>query len=80
MAASHGHGSYSGGSSGSDCFTIDICPDLLISALTAAAAVAFYLIYQAITMKAAGRKRSFHNFVQSHNFNQLLDFFTVGNF
>ena len=82
-AASHGHGSYSGGGSGGmgSCFTIDICPDLLISGLTAAAAAAFYFIYQAITVKAAGRKkRSFQNFVQSYNFNHLLDFFTVGNF
>ena len=58
-AASGGHGSYSGGSSGSDCFTIDICPDLLIAAIAAAAAAAFFLIYQGITMAPARRKRSF---------------------
>ena len=80
-AASGGHGSYSGGSGGMECFTLDICPDLLISGLTAAAAAAFYFIYQAITVKAAGRKkRSFQNFVQSYNLNHLFDFFTIGNF
>ena len=56
-AASGGYGSYSSMSSGSNCFTIDICPDLLLAAIAAAAAAAFYLIYQAITM-AMRRKRS----------------------
>ena len=64
-----------------ECFTIDICPDLLISGLTAAAAAAFYLIYMAITVKAGRRKkRSPQNFFQSYDFNHLLDFFTVGKF
>ena len=48
-AASGGHGSYSGGGGSSSCFTIDICPDLLIAAIAAAAAGAFYLIYTGIT-------------------------------
>ena len=65
-----------------ECFTIDIRPDLIISALTVAAAVAFLIIHQAITVKAMARrkKRSFPNFVQSYNFNHLFDFFTIGNF
>ena len=63
-----------------ECFTIDICPDLLISGLTAAAAAAFYFIYQAITVKAGRKKRSYQNFFQSYDFNHLLDFFTVGKF
>ena len=56
-AASGGYGSFSGGS-GSNCFTIDICPDLLLAGIAAAAAGAFFLIYQAITMAARRRKRS----------------------
>lgn len=47
-----------GGGSGSDCFTIDICPDLLIAGIAAAAAGAFFLIYQGITMAVRRRKRS----------------------
>lgn len=52
-------GSFSGhgGGSGSDCFTIDICPDLLIAGIAAAAAAAFFLIYQGITMAVRRRKR-----------------------
>ena len=54
-------GSFSGGGGGggSDCFTIDICPDILIAAIAAAAAGAFYLIYQGITMAMRRRKRGF---------------------
>ena len=55
-AASGGHGSYSGGGGSDSCFTIDICPDLLIAAIAAAAAGAFYLIYTGIT-KASRRRR-----------------------
>ena len=54
-------GSLSGGSSGggsSTCFDIDICPDLILAGLATFAAVAFFMIYQAITMAAvAPRKR-----------------------
>ena len=56
-AASGGYGSYSGGSSGGDCFTIDICPDLLLAAIAAASAGAFYLIYINITKSSAKRKK-----------------------
>ena len=63
-----------------DCFTIDICPDILISGLTAAAAAAFFFIYQAITVKAGRRKRSFQNFITSHDFGHIIDFFIGGKF
>ena len=56
-AASGGHGSYSGGGGSSSCFTIDICPDLLIAAIAAAAAGAFYLIYTGITKASAKRRK-----------------------
>ncbi len=54
-----GYGSYSGGhmKSGTSCFTIDICPDLLIALLAAAAAAAFFFLYQAITVAGRRRKR-----------------------
>ena len=57
-AGSGGHGSYDGGHGGGpmgSCFSIDICPDLILAAIAAAAAVAAFLIYQAITV--AGRKK-----------------------
>ena len=50
---------YSGGSGG-HCFTVDICPDLLLAAIAAAASVAFFLLYQGITM-VVGRKRRKRN-------------------
>ena len=40
---------------GTNCATIDICPDLLFGALFAAGAAAFAALYVAITM--AGRRR-----------------------
>ena len=49
-----GHGGMIGGT---DCFTIDICPDLLLAAFAAAAAAAFWLIYTAITQNAGRRKK-----------------------
>ena len=53
-------GSLSGGGdhgmteSGS-CFSLDICPDLILALIAAAAAAGFYFLYITITM--AGRKR-----------------------
>ena len=41
-------------SSGS-CFSLDICPDIILALLAAAAAAGFYFIYITITM--AGRRR-----------------------
>ena len=50
-------GSYDGmgGSSGGSCFSLDICPDILLALIAAAAAAGFYFLYITITM--AGRKR-----------------------
>ena len=56
-AGSGSHGSYGGGHGGGPmggCFSIDICPDLILAAIAAAAAAAAFLIYNAIT---AGRKK-----------------------
>ena len=45
-----------GGESGSgSCFSLDICPDLILALIAAAAAGGFYFLYITITM--AGRKR-----------------------
>ena len=57
-AASAIYGSFSGmgGGSGS-CFTLEICPDLLIAGIAVAAAAAFWLIYEAITMAGARRRK-----------------------
>ena len=57
------HGSFGSlGMGGTDCFTIDICPDLLLAAFAAAAAAAFWLIYTAITQNA-GRRRKKRSFI-----------------
>ena len=45
-----------GGGSG-ECYNVDICPDILLAAIAVAASVAFFLLYQAITMVPAGKKR-----------------------
>mgnify|MGYP006888804581 CR=1 FL=1 len=74
-AASGGYGSFSGMSSGSNCFTIDICPDLLIAGIAAAAAAAFFLIYQGITM--ASRRRRRRN-VDPTNASIVFDMLTLG--
>ena len=42
---------------GTNCATIDICPDLLFGGLFAAGAAAFAALYIAITMAAEKRKR-----------------------
>ena len=54
------YGSYGGGSSSfgsNSCFSIDICPDLIIAAVAAAAAAGVYLIYTAIVAKGKRRRR-----------------------
>ena len=49
-------GGYSDMSSGSgSCFSLDICPDIILALIAAAAAAGFYFIYITITM--AGRRR-----------------------
>ena len=47
---------------GTNCATIDICPDLLIGALFAAGAVAFFFLYQAITKAGERKKRQAEEF------------------
>ena len=53
------YGSFSGGgyggSPGGSCFSIDICPDLILAAIAAAAAAAAFFLY--ITITGAGRRR-----------------------
>lgn len=53
-------GSYSGmgGGGGGSCFSLDICPDLILAAIAAAAAAAAFLIYNAIVAAGRRRKRS----------------------
>ena len=76
-AASGGHGSYSGGGGSDSCFTIDICPDLLIAAIAAASAGAFYLIYTGITMASARRrKRSSSYMPNDDDLNDSISFAT----
>ena len=48
-------------SSGS-CFSLDICPDIILALLAAAAAAGFYFIYITITM--AGRRRRRRSLVE----------------
>ena len=50
-------GSLSLGGSGSSCFALNICPDLLLAAVAAGGAAAVYLLYRAITVKAGRKKR-----------------------
>ena len=65
-AGTSSHGSFGTfGMGGTDCFTIDICPDLLLAGFAAAAAAAFWLIYAAITMNAGRRKRSVAELAQT---------------
>lgn len=57
---------------GGSCFSIDICPDLIIAAITAAAAVAAVAIFNAIGVAAAG-KRSFGSFF-GHHASEFINF------
>lgn len=59
--ASQQYGSYDsgyGGTPGGSCFSIDICPDLILAAIAAAAAAAAFGLYIAITQAGRRRKRS----------------------
>ena len=59
-SAQSAYGSYGGGyglDPGS-CFSLDICPDLILAAIAAAAAAAAFLIYNAIVAAGRRRKRS----------------------
>ena len=58
-SSSDSYGSYGGGygvDPGS-CFSLDICPDLILAAIALAAAVAAFVLYQTITMAGKRRKR-----------------------
>jgi hypothetical protein len=66
-------------SSGGGCFTIDICPDILIAAIAAAAAGAFFFLYEAITMAGRRRRRKRHS-RQFDNASIVFDLVASGNF
>ena len=52
---SSGGGYEDSGSNSGSCFSLDICPDILLALIAAAAAAGFYFLYITITM--AGRRR-----------------------
>ena len=53
------YGSFSGfGADAGSCFSLDICPDLVLAMVAAAAAAAAFLIYNAITVAGRRKKRS----------------------
>ena len=56
---------------GTNCATIDICPDLLFGGLFAAGAAAFAAIYIAITMAARKRKRREAKTSNDNNYTQF---------
>ena len=55
---------------------LDICPDLLIAGLAAAAAGAFFFLYQAITKAGKRRKRS--NFYEVNDASMVFDLLAIG--
>ena len=61
QAEYNSHGSFSGGGGMGSCFSIDICPDLILAAIAVAAGGAVFLIYQAITVAGRRKKRDNHN-------------------
>ena len=73
---SYGHGSFGSlslGGAGSSCFSLNICPDLLLAAVAAGGAAAVYLLYTAITTKAGRKKRSF-TFFDSFEFWEAVNY------
>ena len=50
---------------GGHCATVDICPDLIICAIAAGAALGFIALFQGITM--AGRKRRKRDIYQNYS-------------
>ena len=76
LFGSHSGGGYEDTPSGS-CFSIDICPDLLLAALAAAAAAGFLAIFIAITMAGKRKKRSDKSEVTL--LNSLSDILNLGN-
>ena len=75
------YGSHSGDgysdTPGGSCFSIDICPDLLLAALAAVAAAGFLAIYIAITMAGKRKKRSDESEVTL--FSSISDILNLGN-
>ena len=73
---SYGHGSFGSlslGGAGSSCFSLNICPDLLLAAVAAGGAAAVYLLYTAITTKAGRKKRSL-TFFDSFEFWEAVNY------
>ena len=70
-SASGGYGSHD--DPGGSCFTIDICPDLILAAIVAAAAAAAVLIFNAI-VAAGRRKRRSYEFSIKNIFPQILSY------
>ena len=67
------YGKHGNEDQGTNCATIDICPDLLFGGLFAAGAAAFAALYIAITMAAMKRKRreAKDNFAINDNYSQF---------
>ncbi len=64
-----------GGGNDANCFDLEICPDLLLAAVGAFGAVAFFLLYQAITM--AGKKRRRRRQIQDEDDDDGVDALTI---
>lgn len=64
-----------------DGFDIDICPDLLLAGIAAAAAGAFVFLYTAITMAGRRKKRSIdqaNNRPEVPTYKLLADLYWIG--
>lgn len=59
-----------GGNSAS-CFDLDLCPDLILSAVAAFGVVAFFVLYQAITMAQRKRRK---RAIQDHEYDYVQSF------
>ena len=76
-------GGYGGGSSSQDsCFDLEICPDLVLAAVAAFGAIAFFLLYQAITVAGRRRKRRSIQYDKPNDDDNLsaLDYVYLGSF
>lgn len=61
------------------CFELEICPDLIMAAIAAAAAAAFYIIYEAISMKGKRKRSLASSMAEKMSLGNMLDGFYVGN-
>ena len=52
------HGGHGLDNTGTDCFNVYLCPDLLMAAFAFAFAATYWIIYEAVTMGRRKRKRS----------------------